>query len=78
MATITTKAPNGTLFAHAFPAPWGAKWESGGDQGQGKMLFLRGGRLAFDIGWVGVVEAKTNLADGKPHKIGLRYTRANN
>ena len=42
------------------------------------MLFLRNGRLCFDIGWVGNVKGKTNVADGKPHKIGLRYTKAEN
>jgi len=78
LAKIKTTTPNGTLFAHAFPATWGAKWESGGTQGQGKMLFLRNGRLCFDIGWVGVVQGTSNLADGKPHKIGLRYTKAEN
>ena len=40
------------------------------------MLFLSGGMLCFDIGWVGCIKAKTNLADGKPHKIALRYTKA--
>jgi len=78
LAKIKTTSPNGTLFAHAFPAKWGAKWESGGSQGQAKMLFLRNGKLCFDIGWVGVVTGTTNLADGKPHKIGLRYTKAEN
>lgn len=55
LAKINTPATlaSGTLFAQAFPATWGAKWESGGDLGQGKMLFLRDGRLAFDIGWTG-------------------------
>jgi hypothetical protein len=41
LAKINTTEQNGTLFAHAFPATWGAKWESGGSLGQGKMLFLR-------------------------------------
>lgn len=55
LSKINTKAKAGTLFAHAFPAKWGAMWESGGDNGQGKMLFLRDGKLCFDIGWTGVV-----------------------
>jgi hypothetical protein len=75
LAKINTTEQNGTLFAHAFPAKWGAKWESGGNGGQGKMLFLRGGRLCFDIGWVGVITGKTMIADGKDHTIGLRFNK---
>jgi chromosome segregation ATPase len=71
LAKINTKATNGTIFAHAFPSKWGAKWESGGKDGQGKMLFIRGGKLAFDIGWTGYVGGKTIINDGKDHKIGI-------
>jgi len=78
LAKINTKATNGTIFAHAFPSKWGAKWESGGALGQGKMLFIRGGKLAFDIGWTGYVGGKTIINDGKDHKIGLRYKKATN
>jgi len=74
LSKINTDKPNGTLFAHAFPADWGAKWESGGDDGQGKMLFLRDGRLTFDIGWTGAITGTTNIADGNDHTIGLRYS----
>jgi len=42
------------------------------------MFFLRNGKLAFDIGWVGAVNGKTFIADGKDHKIGLRYTKKDN
>lgn len=55
LSKINTTDEAGTLFVHAFPAAWGAKWESGGSDGQGKMLFIRNGYLAFDIGWFGVI-----------------------
>jgi hypothetical protein len=42
------------------------------------MLFLRGGKLCFDIGWIGVVTGKTMIADGKDHKIGLRFIKQKN
>jgi len=76
LAKINTKATNGTIFAHAFPSKWGAKWESGGKDGQGKMLFIRGGKLAFDIGWTGYVGGKTIINDGKDHKIGINFKKA--
>jgi len=46
-ARIQTNAAAGTIVGRAFE---GGLWRSGGAQGQGKMLFLRSGRLAFDIG----------------------------
>jgi len=76
LSKINTTESAGTLFAHAFPATWGAKWESGGDDGQGKMLFLREGKLCFDIGWTGVITGTTLVADGQDHTIGLRYRMA--
>lgn len=38
---------------------------------QGKTFFMRGGRLAFDIGWVGVIIGKTPVADGRWHHVAL-------
>lgn len=40
------------------------------------MLFLRNGRLCFDIGWTGVITGRTDIADGKDHKVGLRFRRS--
>ncbi len=41
-----------------------------------KMIGLRGGRLFYDIGWLGVVNGRTEgLADGRPHVAVVR-TRA--
>ena len=51
----------GTLFAKAAP---GAGWTPGG-----QALFVRGGKLVFDIGWVGAVTSKASVHDGKWHVV---------
>jgi len=38
--------------------------------------FLRGGRLAVDIGWVGVHRGSVHVADGAWHEVAVRYTAA--
>ncbi|MFO8014404.1 MAG: family 16 glycoside hydrolase [Phycisphaerae bacterium] len=53
----------GTILAKA---PAEGKWAP-----QGKTLFVRGGRLAYDVGWVGNLTGKTNLADGEWHHAAL-------
>ena len=40
-------------------------------QPHGKSLFVRGGRLSFDIGWEGVVTSKRSVADGKWHHVAV-------
>ncbi|MCA9121166.1 MAG: c-type cytochrome [Planctomycetaceae bacterium] len=40
----------------------------------GKTLFVRGGKLAFDIGWVGVVQSKTDVGDGQWHDVAATYS----
>ena len=42
----------------------------------GKTLFIRKGRLAFDIGWVGVVTSSRIVADGRWHHVALSHRRA--
>ena len=37
------------------------------------MLFLRDGKLVFDIGWVGSMEATSNVSDGEDHYICLGF-----
>ena len=37
----------------------------------GKTLFVRGGRLVFDIGWVGAITGTSNVADGQWHTAAL-------
>lgn len=74
-AKIKTEAANGTIFVWGKAAPWGgAMWTDGGKNGQSKMLFLREGKLSFDIGWVGLITGMTNIADGNQHDIGLSYS----
>ncbi len=58
----------GTLFCETRP---GEPWVPGG-----KSLFVRDGRLAFDIGWIGVVESERRVDDGKWHVGVLTYERA--
>jgi hypothetical protein len=74
LAVINTSKPEGTIFGKCFR---GGRWRNGGEVGQGvgqgKMLFLRGGRLCFDIGWVGCVEGRTNVADGKVHTVAVQF-----
>ena len=63
MALFTTKG-DGALFSKCKTE----KWEP-----DAKMLGVRGGRLFYDIGWLGVVVGKKgNLTDGKPHSAVAR------
>ncbi len=63
-AQIKTRT-GGTIFCQG-PAegPWAP---------DGKTLFVRGGKLAFDIGWVGVVGGKSNVADDRWHDVALTW-----
>ena len=55
---------SGTLFSKCSPK---GKWSE-----NAKVLFIRGGKLVYDIGWVGEVSArKFNVNDGKPHHVVL-------
>ncbi|MCA9052446.1 MAG: c-type cytochrome [Planctomycetaceae bacterium] len=54
---------SGTLIAST---PLAGVW-----QPNGKSLFLRGGRLVYDIGWVGAMTSQTAVADGKWHVAAL-------
>ena len=49
----------GTLFSKCAPA---GKWSQ-----DAKALFLRGGRLVYDIGWLGTMTGGPKVNDGKPH-----------
>ncbi|MDP6354327.1 MAG: c-type cytochrome [Planctomycetota bacterium] len=53
----------GTIFCRTDP---GNHWRA-----DGKTLFIRGGRLTMDIGWVGAANGKTNVADGKEHEVAM-------
>jgi glucose/arabinose dehydrogenase/mono/diheme cytochrome c family protein len=49
----------GTLFSVCAPS---GKWSAGA-----KALFIRGGRLVYDIGWLGAMEGGDAVNDRKPH-----------
>ena len=55
----------GTIAAKG---PKQGKWSK-----QGKSLFVRGGKLVFDVGWVGAVESGKRVADGKWHSVAVSY-----
>ncbi len=61
-AWIQTKR-GGTIVARA---PATGKWAP-----QAKALFVRNGRLCYDIGWVGCVESKSKVADGTWHHVAM-------
>ena len=65
-AWIRTRSPQGTIFSKAaLSGPWVPK---------GKTFFIRGGRLGFDVGWVGVVTGQRTLNDGKWHHVSVTYS----
>ena len=49
----------GTLFSKCAPT---GKWSP-----DAKALFIRGGRLVYDIGWLGAMTGGPKVHDGKPH-----------
>jgi len=55
----------GTIFAKTDS---GDKWVP-----NGKALFVRGGRLVYDIGWVGAVTSRRRINDGKWHDVALTW-----
>lgn len=62
MATFETSG-EGTLFSKCAPS---GKWSP-----DAKALFLRGGRLVYDIGWLGAMSGGPKVNDGKPHTVVL-------
>lgn len=44
------------------------KWVSGG-----KVLFLSGGRLSYDIGWLGIIKGETKCNDGEWHQAVVTF-----
>jgi hypothetical protein len=59
---------DGTILAKA---PAQGKWAP-----QGKALFIGGGRLNYDIGWVGCVAGKRKVADNAWHHVALTGPKA--
>ena len=64
LARIKTTS-DGTIFAKTASKP---EWVP-----NGKTLFLRGGRLCYDIGWVGVLESENKVNDGKWHEVAASF-----
>lgn len=68
--TITARVrtdSDGVVFTRTLPKE---KWVP-----NGTMLFIRGGRLCYDIGWVGVVATKKRIANDRWHDIALVWKR---
>ena len=64
--TITARirtSQGGAIFAKTEP---GDEWVPGG-----KVFFVRGGRLCYDTGWVGVVQSRQRVDDGKWHDVAV-------
>ncbi|MFN0017750.1 MAG: DUF6797 domain-containing protein [Pirellulaceae bacterium] len=59
---------DGTILALAQPGP---KWTP-----NGQSFFVRDGRLAFDIGWVGAVTSKAKINDGKWHNVAATWQKS--
>jgi mono/diheme cytochrome c family protein len=66
-AWINTSA-DGTIFALTTP---GDQWVH-----DGRALFLRGGKLTFDIGWVGAVAGSSPLANGQWHHVAMTWSHS--
>lgn len=56
---------DGVIFAKTAAEP---KWVPGGHA-----FFIRGGRLHYDIGWVGVVRSNVRVADNRWHDVAVCY-----
>jgi putative heme-binding domain-containing protein len=69
--TITARVKtrgNGTILALTKgDSPWVP---------DGQALFIRDGRLTFDIGWVGAVTSKKKINDGKWHDVAAVWTKS--
>ncbi|MEC7724724.1 MAG: family 16 glycoside hydrolase, partial [Planctomycetota bacterium] len=63
-ARFKTRA-NGTIASKSPPS---GEWKP-----DAKALFLRGGRLVYDIGWVGQMETERRYNDGKWHRVLLTH-----
>jgi len=55
----------GTIFSKCAPR---GKWEP-----DAKALFVKGGHLIYDIGWLGAIRSRSRVDDGKWHNVVLVY-----
>jgi hypothetical protein len=58
---------DGVIFAKCLP--------DGAWRPQDKALFIRDGRLCFDVGWVACITAQGQVSDGNWHHLALAYDR---
>jgi putative heme-binding domain-containing protein len=63
-ARIKTRA-GGSILCQTLPTD---RWAP-----NGKSLFVRGGRLVFDVGWVGAVTGRTAVVDGDWHRVAMTW-----
>ncbi|MEQ8790730.1 MAG: DUF6797 domain-containing protein [Pirellulaceae bacterium] len=66
--TITARirtSQGGTIFSRS---PAQGNWAP-----DGKTFFVRGGKLCYDIGWVGAVQSSQSVNDGRWHDVALRW-----
>ncbi len=66
-ARVNTRS-GGTIFSKLPPAD---AWKP-----DGKAFFIRDGRLCFDIGWVGVVQSRQQIHDGRWHDVAVTWEHA--
>ncbi len=60
----------GSIFCKTAPTgPWVK---------DGKTLFVRGGKLVFDIGWVGAVHSRQSVDDNRWHDVVMTYEHQTN
>jgi serine/threonine protein kinase len=68
-----------TIFARIKTRRGGTIFSKTAAQGSwvpdGKAMFVRRGRLCFDIGWVGCVESQRRVDDNAWHDVAMTYTR---
>jgi putative heme-binding domain-containing protein len=65
LRALLTAAGDGTIFSFA---PRNGGWAPGG-----QALFIRGGKLCYDVGWVGVIQSNVSINDGKQHAVALTW-----
>lgn len=67
---IRTTAENATIVAKTYAK---GQWRNGAGDGQPKLLYLRGGRVCFQIGSIGVIEGARAVNDGLDHEVEVRW-----
>eukprot|EP00808_Paulinella_micropora_P008146 g21726.t1 len=73
VVSFQTRQHSAALVSQAFE---GGHWRNGQGRGQVKLMFIRAGRLNFDIGWVGCQTGSRLVNDGKRHTAAVEYDAA--